>query len=109
MGMVEADGATPNPLTAAYGAVREWLTGAVMTACARTPAGVWVVDLSRPAGYRARIEWAEDGTTAPAVLPTGFAVRQIRSLDGRTIDGSALADGPFRVTSSPVLLEARAR
>jgi hypothetical protein len=94
------------PPGVAYREVRAWMLGMVMTDRCAPDGGderIWTCGLSAPGGYRARALWTEGS-------PRRYSVREpfrfYRDLDGHR---HRIRDGAVVVTSSPVLLETRAR
>ncbi len=93
---------TSNGLTPAGTATQTllgWLSGATLAApCSEDDTGLWACDITRPGGYRARIEWVQSGIrTVP--VPSGYTT--LRTLSGE----SEPAPRTTTVSIEPVLVE----
>lgn len=101
MGLVELDGKTLKPAAIAYEQVQNWMVGAQMKTCVRGRNGIWVCLLAQPNNHRSRIIWRPDKKQT-FLIPKDWNVREVRTLDGRTIIPPA--DGVVTIGPSPVLL-----
>lgn len=88
LGLAEGGSGGPGvpvkPVGYAYGAIREWLLGAVMNSLEADAAGTWRCRLTRPNGLRALIVWNLDQETVFSLV--GKNIKQAKDLYGKSED-----------------------
>jgi polysaccharide biosynthesis protein PslG len=90
----------PDPDSAAYDIVQQWMAGVSMTSgCAPDGNGTWTCTLSRAGGYQALVLWNSTKTLSYKV-PQGYT--DVRDLIGNV---NPLSGGSLQVGMSPVLIE----
>jgi len=106
--LVREDGVTPTPAGKAYGALQEWMVGAVLKSCSSTDIpqawhashAMWTCDLER-GGVRSKIIWNPDGPNA-INIPPSWHVNRAKNLEGEVTP--IPANGQIGYGIQPLLL-----
>jgi hypothetical protein len=93
----------------AFGQVRSWLSGAIMTAHCSNTSTIWTCGLSRPGGYEGLIVWDTAGSCSQAQCQTvnytvGSEYVNYRTLEGKKIQ---IQNNTTPVGYKPILVENR--
>jgi polysaccharide biosynthesis protein PslG len=93
----------------AFGEVRSWLSGAVMTTHCSASSTVWTCGLSRQAGYRGLILWNTSGSCSQGTCQTVDYKVGSQYVNYRTLDGhvSAITNGTVPIGYKPILVQNR--
>lgn len=102
MGLIEPRGKTLKPAGVAFATTVDWLLGAVVSKCQRSPDRLWVCEVSRGVEEEALIAWTEEGASEFA-LPAGWTADRVETMLGQTrrieevVRSVAVTEAPVRI------------